>query len=322
MKLIFPTIMSGVFLSFALLVLTGCSKTQEAQKPAAETLAGTRIALTPPPGFTPATQFSGYQLESLGASIMINEIPGPFAEISAAFSNPSELSKKGMSLVEKQEVKSNGRDGLLVKTGQSANGVEYLKWHLVIGDEKETVIITATFPKQSEDKLSEPMKASLLTAVWDRNKAVSPTEGVNYTVDEIGDLKVVRKVSNSLVFTKNGIFPSKDPAEPLFVVAQSISKTAIPDNEQYAKARVLQISQVKEVEIEKTGQITVDNLEGYEIEAKGKDSKSGQPTVVYQVMLFEEQSYYLMQGLAGEQNRQPSLEAFKAMARTFKRRRQ
>lgn len=41
--------------------------------------------------------------------------------------------------------------------------------------------------------------------------------------------------------------------------------------------------------------------------------------VVYQVMLFEQQTYFLIQGLISNRNRQPYLKVFKEMARTFKR---
>ena len=321
MKIIFNTISINILLGLTFFGQTVFSQTKEIRKPAAVAVAGTHISLAPPSGFVPASLFPGFQLESMGASIMVNELPGPFEEITAAFSKPSEMSKKGMLLLEKQAVKSNGRDGLMAKTSQSAYGLVFLKWHFIIGDEKETVIISATFPKQHEAGLSAKMKASLLTAVWDRNKVVSPTEGLNYAVDEVGDLKLAKRMSNALLYTKNGIFPNKGLAEPSFVVAQAISKTSISDTEQYARARILQITQINEIEIERTNKISVDNLEGYEIVARGKDNKSGQPVSVYQVMLFEKHGYFLMQGFAGEDNREMSFKVFKETARTFRRNR-
>lgn len=308
------------FLTLILLISYGCSHAQVSPKQSDDAFVnGTKIKLTPPADFTPASQFPGYQLESRGSSIMITEMPGPFAETTAGFSKPSELIKKKMSVLDKQEVKLNGQNGLLLKVAQKAYETDFLKWLLILGDEKETVLIAATFPKQYEAELSEKMKASILTATWDKEKVVTPTEGLNFTVEEKGELKLSKRVSNMLMFTKNGIFPSKDVNDPLFVVGQSFSKTAIPNNEEYAKARVLQISQVKDIKIEQSNKITIDNLDGFEIVANGKDAKSEQPMSVYQVMLFEEQSYFLVQGLVGEKNRQNNLEIFKDMARTFKR---
>ena len=302
-----------------LFISNGCSYAQVSPKQSDAFVSGTRIRLTPPADFTVANQFPGYQLESRGSSIMITEIPGPFAETTAGFSNPSELKKKNMSVLNKQEVKPNGQNGLLLKVEQKVYETEFLKWLLVLGDENETVMITATFPKMYEAELSEEMKASILTAIWDRKKVVTPTEGLNFTVEEKGELKLSKRVSNMLMFTKNGIFPSKDVSDPLFIVGQSISRIAISDNEEYAKARVLQISQIKNIKIEQSNKIIIDNLNGYEIVANGKDTKSGQPMLIYQVMLFEEKSYFLVQGLVSNENRQANLEVFKQMARTLKR---
>lgn len=310
----------GAFLFLSLLAFNESSHAQEPVKQRGAFINGTRIILSPPANFNPSTQFPGYQLESHSSSIMVTEIPGAFAAATAGFSNPSELSKREMSVLNKQEVKVDGQNGLLLKVEQTAYGTKFLKWLLIFGDEKETVMITATFPKRYEVELSEKMKASILTSQWERNKDVPPAEGLNFTVEEKSDLRLAKRISNMLVFTKNGIFPTTDVRDPLFIVGRSISKTAIPDNEEYARTRVLQISQAKDIRIEQLNKINIGNLNGYEIVANGKDAKSSQPMLIYQVMLFEERDYFLMQGLVGNENRQASIAIFKDMAKTFKSR--
>lgn len=307
-----------VLLLLNLLAFTGFS---HAQKPQAQgaSIVGTKVSLKPPDGFTPSPQFPGYSHESLGSSIMVTELPAPFAEASAGFSNPSQLMKRGMTLLSKQEVKVNGRGGLLVQVKQNAFGTEYLKWLLLLGDEKETIMIVAMFPKELNDELSEKLKASVLTATWDRKKEISPTEGLNFTVNEKGDLKLAKRIANSLTFTKSGILPSKDVDDPLFIVAPSLSKMEIGNPEEFAKTRVLQTATIKDIEIEHLNKVTIDTLNGSEIVAKGEDKETGQPMVLYQVILFEEQGYFLMQGLISNRNRQPYVEVFREMARTFKR---
>jgi len=308
-----------IFLFIALVSTSGFSQAKEmpTQGPA---VVGTRVSLKPPAGFIPSPQFPGYWLESLGSSIMVTELPVPFPIMSAGLANPSELmSKRGISLLNKQEVKVAGRSGLLVQAKQNAFGTEYLKWLLIFGDEKESVMITASFPKELGGELSKRMKASILTATWNREKNVSLTEGLNFTVDEKGELKIAKRIANLLMFTSSGIFPSKDVDAPVFIVGQSVSKVEIVNPEEFANARIRQTATITNFDIEQSNRVTIDNLNGYEIVAKGKDKASGQSMLVYQVLLFEEQSYYLMQGLVRDINRQPNLEIFKGMARTFKR---
>ncbi len=48
---------------------------------------GTSVRLPPPEGFMPADRFPGFMKESTGSSIMVSEIPGPYGEVTAGFSN-------------------------------------------------------------------------------------------------------------------------------------------------------------------------------------------------------------------------------------------
>jgi hypothetical protein len=45
---------------------------------------GTRVSLNPPPGFSPAHQFPGFQNGDIQSSIMVTELPGPASAMGAA----------------------------------------------------------------------------------------------------------------------------------------------------------------------------------------------------------------------------------------------
>lgn len=281
---------------------------------------GTRISLVPPSGFIPSDRFPGYSQESTGSSIMVTEFPAPLAETSSGLSTRSALSKRGMVLLKKEQVVVGGRVGVLAQVKQNLQEAEYLKWLLLLEDGKESVLVTAAFPKDLESELSEAMKASILTVRVDSQMKVSPTEGLNFSIIEKGGLRIAKRISNLLLYSRDGIFPSKDINDPIFVVGQSLRNVDIGDTEAFAKARVRQTAEVTDVQIEQSNRVTIDNLEGYEIVAKAKDKQSGLPMVVYQALLFEGQGYYLMQGLVSSQNGQSSLVMFKEMSRSFSRR--
>ncbi len=281
---------------------------------------GTKIRLTPPADFTPADRFPGFFQAASNASIMVTEIPGPFSELSAGLSDPSRLKQNGIVLLSQEQISSNGQDALLLKIQQRASGVDFLKWVLLFGDEAESVMVTATFPQDLEQKLSEPLKQSVLTTQRDENLAVSIDQGLDYLLKEQGDLKLVKRFSNGLLLTKAGIFPSKSVAEPIFVVAPSISEQTIADPEAFAKQRLLQTDSLTEIQIETSAQITIDDLKGYEMIAKAQDQESQQPMLVYQVILFDQKDYYIMQGMVVEQAKAEYLSTFKAIARSFQRR--
>jgi hypothetical protein len=282
-------------------------------------VAGTRVSVVPPAGFAPSQQFPGFVQESMSASIMVTEFPGPFSETSSGFASPLELMKRGMTLLSKQELKVNGRSGLLLQVKQIAFGTEYLKWLLIFGDDEESAIIAATFPKKLEMELSEKMKVSVLTAKWDKGKVVSPTEGLNFTFTEKGEMRLAKRIAHTLLYTKSGTFPSKGVDDPLFVIGQALSQIQLDDKQEFVKSRLSQTATITGIEIERLSQVTVDSLSGYEISARGKDQETGQPMVIYQLVLFEDQGYYIMQGLVSETQRQVYLPVFKEMAESFKR---
>ncbi len=296
------------------LAQTGAQPKQE------KVVAGTRVSMIPPSGFTPSERFPGYSQESTGSSIMIVEFPSSFAETSSGLSTPSALSRKGMVLLKKQDVVVAGKSGILAQVKQNFPEAEYLKWLLVFGDEKASVLITAAFPKELESQLSEAMKASILTASLNSQKNVPPTEGLNFSITEKGGLRLAKRMANLLLYTRDGVFPSKDLNDPIFVVGQSFGVVDIGDAEAFAKARLRQTAEVTDIEIEHSTKVAIDNLEGYEIVAKARDRQSEQPMVIYQVMLFEERGYFLTTGLVSSQNGQSWLMVFREMAASFSRR--
>src|SRR5688572_25317974 len=196
------------FLLLVVLSLAGGSVVL-ASPPQETTIPGTRVSLVPPDTFTAASQFPGFLREAVGASIIVTEFPASFVGVVAGFGDPSALEKRGMFLVRKQEVNVNRQTGLLLRIKQVASGITFLKWLLIFGNEKESVMIAASFPEVLEKELSEQMKASILTATWNDKIQVSLTEGLNFTVAAKGELKPARRVANNLLFSRQGIFPSK-----------------------------------------------------------------------------------------------------------------
>ncbi|MCL4705858.1 hypothetical protein KJ068_11895 [bacterium] len=158
-----------------------------------------------------------------------------------------------------------------------------------------------------------------MTVTWDSEKSVSPTEGLSFTLSEKGEMKLAKRMANMLIYTKGGIMPAEGEDVPLFIIGQSISKVNVEDPESLAKLSLLRNDSVTDIEIEQSSKVLIDSLSGYEIIARGLDTKSGQPTTVFQTMLFEGQNYYIMLGMVGSEQRETYLSVFKEMAGSFRR---
>lgn len=158
-----------------------------------------------------------------------------------------------------------------------------------------------------------------MTVTWDSEKSVSPTEGLSFSLSEIGEMKLAKRMANMLIYTKGGIMPAEGDEVPVFIIGQSISKVSVKNPESLAKLSLLQNDSFTGLEIEQSSKVLIDSLSGYEITAKGLGKKSEQPTAIYLTMLFEEQNYFIMLGMVGSEQREAYLPVFKEMAGSFRR---
>jgi hypothetical protein len=305
------------FLSLPLLLLLSAHLHAQSDEPRA--VPGTRVSLVPPAGFVSTDRFPGFTDDSWGASIMVIDLPGPFPQVSASLIDREKLAAKGIILIGHEDIEITGVKGVLVKLKQSAHGVDYLKWTLAFGDESETVMINATYPEELDSVMSEKMKRSILTATWARDRKIPANEGIAFTVAETADMKRARQVANSLVFSRNGVFPSSSPYDPLFIAGRSFSKASIDDRKAFAMARVLATVDIAGIRIETTEPVEINGMQGYEITAGGKDRDSGEPMFLYYTILFEKGGYYILHGSVGADERAAYLKVFQEMARSFRR---
>jgi hypothetical protein len=276
------------------------------------------IKLIRPDGFEAAESFDGFQQASTQSSVMLVTIPGPFTEVTSGLT-AERLKTRGMTLRSQENVTIDGNKGILISLTQTAYGIEFAKWIVAFGNEKETKMVTATFPKTRTAKLSAPLKSVVLTAKNDTTPPPILGSDVGFKIAASDKVKLARSMGKMLLYTKDGTIPAKSPEDPLFIVAPSFSQMAISDRKQFATQRLAQATHMKINSVTTTEAITIDGLDGYEIVADARDTASGTPLAVYQVMLFDDRSYTLIQGIVGTKVRDEYLPEFKAMARSFRK---
>ncbi|MGD1946943.1 MAG: hypothetical protein ACFB0A_11945 [Croceivirga sp.] len=279
-------------------------------------IAGTKISMVPPQAFTVAANFAGFQQDESGASIMVLDLPGPFSEVSKAFTEEG-LKSQGMTFVASESLDFQGLDGMLLTVQQEAYGQLFQKHILAFGNDKETVLINGTFPSDKIE-LHEPVRDALLTTFYDSTKEIDPFGTVDFEISsDGGGLIFAKSMASSLIFNKDGKLPSQSEDQANFIVGKAFSETLVTDKKQFASARLGQLP----IEIDSiiaTTSVEIDGLPGIEIIADGRNPQNNNEEKVYQVMLFEETLYYIMLGSC-EGNFGENIKMFQNMAKTFKR---
>jgi hypothetical protein len=302
--------------SFAVgLVLAVLGSIQAAAQPVR--IPGTDVTLQPPAGFALAESFPGFQSAESRASIMVTQMPAPVAEIRKAMTGEM-LATRGIKLLSSKEETVGRREALLLQVAQSAAGVDCLKWMLVTGDPKETIMIVGTYPKSAGEEVGAAIKSALLSASLAAAGPGDPFEGLQFRIAPREGLKIAGRVSNMLMLTESGDTGPLGSGEPIYIVGSSIGPGG-GDLKTFAEARARKTEQIEDLQNLSGREITLDGLAAYELLADAKDVKSGIAVRLYQVIAQEGSGYYIVQGLVGADRAAELLPEFRRVTESFRR---
>ena len=278
----------------------------------AEPVAGTRVSLIPPKGFTAATNFSGFWQQETGASIMVSEIPGSAKDLANEFT-AEKLSPKGMTFISRKTVTANNQEATLVHVSQAANGQVFLKQVLICGDENMTILVNGIYP-QSAKQLEKEILASVLSSTYNQSQSLNASAAIEFTIDAgIGGLQFAKVISGTMAYTPDGLLPSKSPNKIFLTAGGSLGNKVAGDQSLFATERLKKLPGGASLSILEQNEIEIDGLKGFEIVAE-----SPEKFLTYQVMLFTEAKQYYMIVGKSETDTKGALENFRKIARTFK----
>lgn len=277
---------------------------------------GTKISLIPPKGFEDAKNFLGIQKTESGASIMVVEIPGPYSETSKGFTKEKMLGQ-GISVSKIENTTINDLPAIFVTATQNAHGNTYTKFILFFGTEKESIMLNGVFPETLKE-LGESIKKSMFSAFYKENMVIDPFASLDYEINvQTTKLKFAKSMSNSLIFTIDGLLPTASEDKTNLIVSKSISPITQEDKKQFAVSRVHQLPlQIEKIEY--NNDININGLNGYEIFAKAKNKKTAETENIYYVILFTDNLYYILFGTTNDTS-DASISEIKKAILTFKK---
>jgi hypothetical protein len=277
------------------------------------------VRIQQPVGFEKDDSFDGFSDPETQSSIMATTASMPYAKVNSVFTK-EQLKTRGWTLRSRQEVKVDNLPGILIHFEQPLGDRVFLKWSLVFGDDQKTTIVTGTFPKLYEKKWSTLLKSAVQSSTRiTQNIPHEAGASLPFILTTSKKLKLTQGISRTLTYTKDGMMPGKSPMNPLFIAVPSIGTVVVINKLSYAEKLIQQTQYVKKLSVKSTEPITIANLKGFESIAEAEDADSGIPLTIYQVILFNQDSYIRMIGITGTKFRNEYLPEFKAMARSLQR---
>lgn len=304
------------FLVFISLSVWGQKKIENKLTDEHQNIKGTKVSLIPPKGFTDGINFLGLQQTESGSSIMILDILGPYSETSKGVTKENMLSK-GVEVKKIENLTINGLPAIFATGEQNAYGNIYTKFILVFGTDNETIIINGVYPENLK-KVGDEIKKSMLTFFYEADKIINPFEALDYSIDvSETKLKFGKNMSNSLIYSVDGQVPTTSSDKTNLIVAKSFTQITTEDKKLFCINRLKQ-TPIEIENIDYTNEITIDEISGYEIFAKGKSKKTAETENIYQVILFSDKLYYILFGTTNDET-DKSIDEIKKAVMTFKR---
>ncbi|MGD2036417.1 MAG: hypothetical protein PVH28_00960 [Desulfobacterales bacterium] len=283
----------------------------------AEFVPGTSVNLNPPPGFVKAERFSGFMNETNGSSIMVTEVPGPFAEFTEGLSDVEKMKARGMVLIEKSSIMVDGRKAMLLHLEQSAYSTQFKKWILAVDRSGSTTIIAATYLSAESGQQEQLLKKAVLSATFGRQ--TDPMDALSFSVNPQAPFEIAKVIGQNVFLTPNGQFPAKDASTPIMIVGLSISEDSVAgDQKEFAEHRIKQTPTIKNITIHESIPTTIGLLTGFSSLAEGKSEATLMPMTIYQVMLFDSSGYCIIQGITPSAKKEEYIPIFKRIAKSFR----
>ena len=278
---------------------------------------GTSVALTPPEGFVAADRFSGFMQQATGSSIVVSEIPGPFGEVTAGFSDQQRMQAQGMKLLSRSSARVDGHEAILLHVEQFAYGTLFKKWLVAVDRAGATVLIVATYPQGEDQKNGESLRAAVLAATFE--DSTDPIDALLFTAKPMAPFQVARVLGQNMILSPDGRFPVQDEKVPFIILGLSASeKPVVSDRKAFAERRITKTATVKTISVDESTPVQIGGLSGYRTTANGEGADAGTPLSIYQVVLFDASGYCVIQGVTPSSKQSTYMPIFEKIARTFR----
>lgn len=282
---------------------------------------GTRIVLTPPPGFVRAADFVGLKSRSPGASFNVSESPpGSFAQARSAATRPSELQQRGLTLVDVQFLPEFPYEHALAHATRQERGITIDVWLLVFQHPEVTGTVVASLARiPSPPASAGAMRAALASVrVAPRSTDVLSAQ-LPFSVDPPARFTYRNALAGRQLIVRETPPPPQGGVGDVTVSVVLLSRDPVKpeERESFARQQIFAIGAVKVETADQPSPVTIAGLPGLEIGGSGVGS-AGQARRVYMVVLFAPRAVYTITAVGQPDRFQAALADVKALARSFK----
>lgn len=295
-----------------------------AAAPAAEApvaVAGTRITLTPPPGFEPATKFVGLNAKQLGASFNVSEaLPGAYPNIVKSITQPGPLKQRGLAMVETETLPGFPYEHVLTKATRQQEGVTIDVWLLAFRHAEIAGTVVASLARiPKPPATAEAMRAALASVRVAAAPPGSLTAQLPFAVDAPARFTYRKALAGRQLMLKESPPAPEGAVGDVVATVTQVSRDPVkpPERESFARQQLFGLTAIQVDGADDPVPVTIGGVPGLEMMGQGRTA-AGQPRRVYQVVLFAPRATYAIVVLALPNRFEQAQADIRALAHSFK----
>jgi hypothetical protein len=275
----------------------------------------TRVSLKRPYGMFVARNYAGLATEDGAITVVVTELQRPLEDARKNFS-PEIVPAMGLHMFARSEVEIAGFPGFIAYLRQ---GDKLAIWLSAFGDENESVVLRAQAPLAQAQKVTETLHEILVTAKWDREKIVSPFHGLGFELAGKIPLRPAVRLGADLHLTRDGKIREK-PEEVELVVSQRPGRIPKEERDDFCRTQLEESPGIGLTSDAQQADVRIDGLDGCEMMVAGRDLGAKREILVYQLILFDVDTYYRFRGRIGWEQQFRFVNLLLETSRSFKRR--
>lgn len=277
------------------------------------------VAVKPAKGCSLTKTPNGAADKTKKISLEASELHMSSAELLAQLSNGC-LKKEKMEIKSRSSFIWNGDPTELLKVFQTSGKTVVGKWVLIVDRGESCWMVTAIY-NAKDQKASQLALDMVHTAAWQRRAVSAETvaEGDGFLLGgvktEATPFHIAGFRQGSLVYTKDGQIPTKDPDQALFVISR-LSDEYVPAErrEAFSEARLAEIERGAKLDVISK---TAENVNGLPAVVTVAYTDSKPPALIYQATIFKASKVISLVGIA-RQNTTKCLESFHKLTASYR----
>lgn len=263
--------------------------------------AGSHVGMTPPGTMQPSTMVRGFEDRAASAVILVGEMPpAAYAEVEKGLTAAA-LSKQGLQEDKREPFTLSSGNGILISGRQEADGKTIRKWLLLASLPKLTALIAVQAPDADQAYNDASIRAALASiTVRDSVPVDELLNLVPVVFGELSGMRPIRVLPPGAVLLTEGAKDTTEASEqPILAVSLGVGGPEKPsDRDNFARNLLGGMGELKEARIISRDVIKLGTLQTHEIQAEGKDAKSGEPMKLVQWVKFGNGGYIRLVGMA------------------------